>query len=486
MKAKRIIISITILLLCFYAVSCDELSSQDSTLPTGNSENQSVSAITEPEIPRWAFDKSLEIASATLPAEIVNKAHIIFGISSATGPNVIAVSFRQLRVTQELIGWQEDDITEFVQNRSPAAYRHIEVQVNPWSEEIVKKTASTIGTIFDYNDCPDAVVPTADGLKYEINVNPDKFDSRSQPVETETVSLDADISVTYRPDIELRESRRESEARNIIHVAAPGRDMQSLRLNLKNIPAELDVVLPYPQDKYYEYQAWHGTDSAEQVLLIEAYNTGQFSFDIGIEIEGQEYGTIPCTVKILDSNNTSVTTPEATWTGNHGIFTTRVEPQTGETIISASSLMVKLTLDELIDMSDTIIIGKVVDIFPSRESYLEPWGDKIITDIVIEVQRYLYGESESPYLAVWIVGGRIGDTVMWTEDQPEFNLEEEVILFLTGFPQPVITPAEIEAVDYYRVAGAMQGKLGYINGKAINLEGESFSISEIEHKIALK
>jgi hypothetical protein len=498
MKAKLIITSIVILLLCCSIVSCNGLHSQNHALFIGSSENQSEPiddfknppdpVVPDPSVLEPAFNNCREIAASTLPAEIVDKAHINYGMSSATGPDIISVSFRGLRVTQKLIGWKEDARTEFIQNRSPAAYRHLEVQVNMRSGEIVKKTASTVGSVFDYNDFPDAVVPTTGGLKYEIDVNEEKFDSRSrQHIETGTISLGQDVSVTYRPNIESMESRtkREQESRNIIHVEAPGKDLQSLSLNLKNVPADIDVFLPCPQDKYYKYQAWYGSDSADLVLLIEVYNTGQFSFDIGIEIEGKEYGSIPCTIKIVESTYTPATTPEATWPGNHGILTTRVEPQSGETVTGSSSLMVGLTLDDLVCMADTIIIGNVVDIFPAREVNIEPWGNKVITDVVIEVQRCLHGESESLYTAVWVLGGRIGETVIRAEDQPEFNLGEGVILFLIGIPRPDTPPEGIEPEDYYRVTGSIRGKLSYVDGNAVYPDGASFGISDIEQKIAL-
>jgi hypothetical protein len=498
MKAKLIITLIVILLLCYGIVSCNGLPSQNHALFVGSSENQSEPiydfenppepVVLAPSVLEPAFNNCREIAASTLPPEIVDKAHINYGMSSATGPDIISVSFRGLRVTQGLIEWQEDERTEFIQNRSPAAYRHLEVQVNMRSGEIVKKTASTIGSIFDYNEFPDAVVPTAGGLKYEVDVNEEKFDSRSrQHIETETISLGRDVSVTYRPNIESMESRtrREQESRNIIHVEAPDKDLQSLKLNLKNVPADIDVYLPCPQDKYYEYQAWYGSDSADLVLLIEVYNIGQFSFDIGIEIEGKECGTIPCIIKILEPTNTPATTPETTWPGNHGILTTSIEPQSGETVTSSSSLMVRLTLDELVCMADTIIVGNVVDIFPAREVNIEPWGDKVITDVVIEVQRCLHGESESLYSAVWVRGGRIGETVIWAEDQPEFNLGECVILFLIRVPLPDTPPEGIEPEDYYGVTGSIQGKFGYIDGNAISPGGASFSISEVEQKIGL-
>ena len=175
--------------------------------------------------------------------------------------------------------------------------------------------------------------------------------------------------------------------------------------------------------------------------------------------------------------------------GNHGITTTKVEPEPGDNITrSPSALMIKLTMDYFIEKSDAVVIGKVVDIFPSRQVDREPRDiielRDIITDVVIEVERYLYGQSQSPYIAVIVQGGRVGQTFVWVEDQPEFNLGEEVALFLYRMQSDITPPEGFDRAEYYRVTGAMQGKFSYKDGNMVNLEGDSFAVSEIEQKIA--
>ena len=86
--------------------------------------------------------------------------------------------------------------------------------------------------------------------------------------------------------------------------------------------------------------------------------------------------------------------------------------------MSVSGLMIRLTLDDLIEKSDTVVVGEVVDILPSRRVDWEPWDKMIITDVVIEVEHYLYGQPQSPYIAVVVRGGRVGEMGMWVEDEP--------------------------------------------------------------------
>ena len=167
---------------------------------------------------------------------------------------------------------------------------------------------------------------------------------------------------------------------------------------------------------------------------------------------------------------------------NHGITTTKIEPKPGESVARGSASWIRYTMDDLVEKSDTILIGKVVDIFPSRKVDRPPW--EVITDVVIEVERYLYGQPRSPHIAVMVQGGHVEQAFVWVEDQPEFNLGEETALFLVR-PQPEIAPPEgFEDVEYYMVTGSMQGKLGYRDGYMVNLEGEFVTVSEIEKKIA--
>jgi hypothetical protein len=131
-------------------------------------------------------------------------------------------------------------------------------------------------------------------------------------------------------------------------------------------------------------------------------------------------------------------------------------------------------MDELIKNADAIVIGKVKDIPPSRKSALNLDGSNIIriiyTDVIIQVDRYLYGEPESEEIAVRVEGGRVDNIVMWAEDQPEFLLGEEVFLFLLRPPDPLEpVPEGITASSYYRVS--MQGKYRYWHGILTNWDG---------------
>ncbi|MCK4962049.1 MAG: hypothetical protein KAS19_06165 [Anaerolineales bacterium] len=176
------------------------------------------------------------------------------------------------------------------------------------------------------------------------------------------------------------------------------------------------------------------------------------------------------------------TMPPPTSYPNHGINTTSVEPRPGESGIIVSGSMVRYTIDDLVEKSDTVLIGKVVDIFPSRQVDKPPWT--VITDVAIKVERYLYSQSQSTYIVVMVPGGRTEEMVVRVSDQPVFNLEEEVALFLYLQVSGITPPGGFNRDEYYMVTGSIQGKPSYSDDIMVTWEGEQFTVSEIEQKIA--
>jgi len=328
-------------------------------------------------------------------------------------------------------------------------------------------------------EAPDDIIPTPGGLGYRVGQQ--GVEHPWSPIDTTKVVISSGfeidtVYIRYRDYIETKagESRN-----NIVYVSMGNRAVGSLNLYTVNLPAGIEVT---------EGMRWHGPGPVAVVLVMDIspdIKTGQYSFGIGIEIDGKDYGTIPCTIEVIESASAGIPSePKEPYSGDHGITTTRAAPEPGDNIYQSSSLMIKLTIDDLIEKSDTVVIGKVVDIFPARRVDIESEDWIITTDVVIEVGRYLYGQSRSPYIAVMVQGGRVEQTFVWVEDQPELNLGEEVILFL-NHPELEISPPEgFEDAEFYMITGSVQGKFSYKDGNTINLEGESVAISEIEQKIA--
>jgi len=138
---------------------------------------------------------------------------------------------------------------------------------------------------------PDDIMPTPGGPQYRANVHQEGVENPWPPIQTKEEVLGDNVYVTYRAYIETkaRESRN-----NILRVVTPGRDIRSLNLYASNIPTGIEVK--------HGIQ-WHGPRTIAQVLVIEIsqdVELGQYTFEIGMEIDGKDYGTVPCTIKVIE------------------------------------------------------------------------------------------------------------------------------------------------------------------------------------------
>lgn len=149
----------------------------------------------------------------------------------------------------------------------------------------------------------------------------------------------------------------------------------------------------------------------------------------------------------------------------------KVTPHPTDDVQLLSSVMVQLELDELIKSSDVILTGTVTGIGPV---YRGTWQNTqlIFTDVVVEASQLLYGQT-SESLVIQTRGGRIDGSVIIAEDEPEFRLGEEALLFLRHNSD----------LGSFIVTGTLQGKWSCENGQVIGVAGE-YSILEIESRIS--
>ena len=167
------------------------------------------------------------------------------------------------------------------------------------------------------------------------------------------------------------------------------------------------------------------------------------------------------------------------------ITTTGVIPQPGDSRIVTCGLLPQLTLDEVLEHVDAIVIAEVVEIMAPR------WGkdssgesDIIYQDVVLRAERYVFGAPASERLVIRVNGGRIGKTSMIAEMEPVFTLGEESLLFLVRETQMEPVPTGIDPLACYRVALLKLGKYVHADGIASNIEGKRYSVSSIEERVA--
>jgi hypothetical protein len=170
--------------------------------------------------------------------------------------------------------------------------------------------------------------------------------------------------------------------------------------------------------------------------------------------------------------------------------TTRVTVQPEDTVKELSTpLPQDPILADLIVHSDTIVIGTVTDILPAKRCTVK-FVPIIYTDVIVEAERYLYGEPQSERVGIQCWGGRIGNEVMIVENEAFFNLGENVVVFLFRIPYKATPPYGIEKLSYYTVCGACLGKFthqedGLVdNGWLEDFPGQVLAISTLENQIA--
>jgi hypothetical protein len=155
-------------------------------------------------------------------------------------------------------------------------------------------------------------------------------------------------------------------------------------------------------------------------------------------------------------------------TENSIITSNKAVPQPGDNVQQALGLMVLMSLDDLITESSLILLGRVTEIKPFYWGYFIG-RQSVLCDVVIQPQRVLYGDAGGS-ITVRTMGGRIGTTVQIVEDQPEFTLGEEVLVFLH------------QGEDSFTVTGAMQGKWNVEGGQVSGSPGQA-DITAIENRI---
>lgn len=146
-------------------------------------------------------------------------------------------------------------------------------------------------------EAPDDIMPAPGmGPAYRANIHQAGVENPWPPINTVKVvissSFEADtVYIRYRDYIETKagESRN-----NVIFISMGNRAVGSLNLYATNIPTGMEVT---------EGMRWHGPGPVAPVLVIEVspdIEPGQYTFEIGVEIDGKDYSTIPCTIKVLE------------------------------------------------------------------------------------------------------------------------------------------------------------------------------------------
>ena len=128
-------------------------------------------------------------------------------------------------------------------------------------------------------------------------------------------------------------------------------------------------------------------------------------------------------------------------------------------IVTCQGALVKMDIPDLWREADVVLIGDVLHITTHQ-------GEEgfIYRNVVVEVARYNKNPLNLSRVDVHVLGGVIGDIGQWVEDQPDFEVGETVLVFLTHHTAE--PPYHQE--DGYHVVNGPQGKFTVADGVATN------------------
>jgi hypothetical protein len=143
----------------------------------------------------------------------------------------------------------------------------------------------------------DDITGTPGGVNYRSKVYPtDSEGNYWPPIQSTSVTMNSwfsEINVSYRHYIETEAG----ETRN--NIFKPSREGKHLREG----EIELYATSIPPGMTLTQYMAGGGIrPPLVAVLVIEISPNaapGQYSFEIGLELNGWDYGTVPCTIEVV-------------------------------------------------------------------------------------------------------------------------------------------------------------------------------------------
>jgi hypothetical protein len=145
-------------------------------------------------------------------------------------------------------------------------------------------------------------------------------------------------------------------------------------------------------------------------------------------------------------------------------------------LVSCSAYYITLSIEELTEKADVILIGTVEEVF-------HPSAPKMYRQVTVSVERYLKNRLEADTVIVVARGATIGNITLWVEDQPEFQESERVLLFLRDDPSFLFENPQ----GFYEVVGMVQGKFNIGSDSAISDSGhvieDGLRVGEIKFKL---
>jgi len=150
-------------------------------------------------------------------------------------------------------------------------------------------------------EAPDDIIFTPGGLGYIANLHRESEVSVWSPIVVSEADLgnkvDA-IHVNYRAYVETKAGEM---INNIIVVNRHGLiPLPLINMDIKDI--NLKVAGLSENIRVWQDLEWHGPPGLGKKVLFmeipEVVKSGEYSFEIGVEVNGKDFGRVPCTIKV--------------------------------------------------------------------------------------------------------------------------------------------------------------------------------------------
>ncbi len=239
------------------------------------------------------------------------------------------------------------------------------------------------------NGAPDDILAAPGGIIYRANIHEEGEENPWPPIKITNVTLSSwfrELTVGYRDYIETRAG----ETRNNIFMV--GRDNGRLNLYATQFPLGLELT-----------QTIIAGRVLFAVLVIRVapeVAPGKYNFDIGLEINGGDYGTVPCTIEVIVN----------TISGDQGITSINIQPEPDSYLHNA--------FDE---PSGVILKGVQVEADICDKEYFSPWYPSRTVkkgDPCLVVSGHIQNmHRENSEIAMYAEGyDTSGEQVAWTLD----------------------------------------------------------------------
>ncbi len=139
----------------------------------------------------------------------------------------------------------------------------------------------------------DDIVITPAGPAYRGNVNQQGVKNPYLPVQTTVVPLTGaeDVRLDYRSNIETKAGQTRNNILWLYGTSISAKQGQTVVFAPENLPSGFEAL---PAQTTVSPM----TKAVLEIHISSAVQAGNYSFQIRTEIDGQDYGTVPCTVDV--------------------------------------------------------------------------------------------------------------------------------------------------------------------------------------------